>query len=78
MVSQDGQTGSIGLQEGTEFADNLGGLDDWKQCNDKVFNGTSPNVSRAMALVEEVEQLWGLAGARELSHFPAAAASVEA
>ncbi|GJN27928.1 hypothetical protein PR202_gb15994 [Eleusine coracana subsp. coracana] len=43
----------------------------WKQHNDGVFNGASPNVSRTLSLIKEEDQLWGLACARELLCLPA-------
>ena len=44
----------------------------WKQRNDCVFNGASPNVQRILTHIEEEAHLWCLAGARELAWLPVA------
>jgi hypothetical protein len=39
----------------------------WKHWNDCVFNGMSPNLSAALAMVGNDIMLWKLAGAKGLS-----------
>ncbi|GJN29602.1 hypothetical protein PR202_gb17843 [Eleusine coracana subsp. coracana] len=44
----------------------------WKQHNDMMFNGASPNVQRTMSLITMEMHLWSLAGAKELARLPVA------
>ncbi|GJN12867.1 hypothetical protein PR202_ga31184 [Eleusine coracana subsp. coracana] len=44
----------------------------WKQRNDVVFNGASPNVQRTLSLIVDEVHLWSLAGAQELARLPVA------
>lgn len=61
------------FQRGVKSLIILGAWMIWKQPNDGVFNGASPNVQRTLSLIEEESQLWCPAGARELAQLPATA-----
>lgn len=45
----------------------------WNHCNRYVFDGASPNIARALLLASEELHLWGLAGARGITHILALA-----
>jgi len=63
---QAGSSFNKEVKQGFNSLVSLGAWILWKGRNDKVFNGISPNLSRALLLASEEVDLWILAGAKGL------------
>ena len=57
---------SNGVRDGFNTLVVLGAWTLWEARNDVVFNGITPRVDRTFLLVQEISELWMLAGAKGL------------